>query len=93
MAKRGRLRPPLFFSAQTRPAEAVGTMGFAFYTPYFTPSPLLGTGVFTGSYNGEEGRQLTVQQVGQQLSYGGLFSGTLAYQPLSAESYLKDQSS
>ena len=86
-----RLRPPLFFSSQTRSAQADGVLGFAFYTPYFTPSPILGTGTFTGSYNAEEGRQLMQAQNGVQLDYGGLFSGTFAAQNLVKESYLRDQ--
>lgn len=89
MSKR-RLRQPLFVSLQTRPAEAVGTTGFAFYTPYFTPAPLLGAGVVYQATLKEGGPLMQQAQNGVTLSYGGLFAGTFAHQNLVKKSYIED---
>lgn len=93
MFARKRLRAPLFVSLQTRPADAVGTRGFAFWTPYRTPSPLLGAGIVAGDYRQEAGRQIVQQQVGVNLSYGGLYSGTAAMQNLVDGGYVSREAS
>ena len=88
MLGRKRQRAPLFISIQTRPAEAVGAHSFAFSTPYFTPVPLLGSGVAAGSYGAESGRQLVQMQNGTEQGYGGLFSGVYAAQNLVKKDYV-----
>ena len=83
-----RLQAPLYFSVQTRPAVADGVLGFAFFTPYRTTHTLLGTGTIAGNYQQEAGQQLVRGQYGDNLSYGGLFAGITAQQPLSDTDYL-----
>lgn len=87
---RKRVRPPLFISKQTRDANPVGALSFAFDTPYFTPSPVTGSGINAGSYRQEGGHVIGQAQNGVQLSYGGLYTGTYALQPLRAENYVTE---
>lgn len=85
---RKRLSPPLYVSVQTRDANPVGVLGFAFDTPYFTPVPITGTGINTGGYVQESGVQMPVYQQGTMMGYGGLFAGTYALAPLTNEDYV-----
>ena len=83
-----RVSPPLYVSLQTRSAEAIGALSFAFQTPWRTPAPLTGTGVYCGSFQQEAGHQIVQLQNGAALGYGGLFTGTYAQQPLVDTDYL-----
>lgn len=85
---RKRVSPPLHVSIQTRDGNPVGALSFAYDTSFFTPSPITGTGVNTGSYVQEAGTQIPVYQQGTVLGYGGLFTGTFAMQPLAHEDYV-----
>lgn len=86
--RRKRVSPPLHVSIQTRDANPVGVLGFAYDTAYFTPAPITGTGVNAGSYVQEAGMQVPVYQTSTLQQYGGLFSGVFAAQPLQSEDYV-----
>lgn len=85
---RKRIRPPISVSLQTPNAVPVGALSYAYWTPYRTPAPLLGTGVPVGSYIQEQGRTYYQPPVTYLYGLGGVFTGVFAQQPLSDPDYV-----